>query len=113
MTRHGAPSCPGTYNAAVPLSSIEICAGGGGQAIGLEQAGFEHLAVVELERHSCATLRANRPYWNVLQEDVTKWRATDYLGLADLLAGGVPCPPFSKAGRQLGSMVLRAIFASQ
>lgn len=94
----------------MPLTSIEICAGGGGQAIGLEQAGFDHLAVVELDRHSCATLRANRPYWNVVQADVTKWRATEYLGLVDLLAGGVPCPPFSKAGQQLGAMDDRDMF---
>jgi DNA (cytosine-5)-methyltransferase 1 len=94
----------------VPLSSIEICAGGGGQAIGLEQAGFEHLAVVELERHSCATLRANRPYWNVVQADVTRWSAAEYRGAVDLFAGGVPCPPFSKAGRQLGKEDERDLF---
>lgn len=92
------------------FTSIEICAGGGGQAIGLEQAGFDHMAAVELEPHSCATLRANRPYWNVLQEDVTKWRASDYASAVDLFAGGVPCPPFSKAGKQLGGMDDRDLF---
>lgn len=92
------------------LTSIEICAGGGGQALGLEKAGFKHLAVVELEPHACATLRRNRPYWNTLQADVTKWHATEYRGLVDLFAGGVPCPPFSKAGRQLGAMDERDLF---
>ena len=53
------------------LTSIEICAGAGGQALGLEQAGFHHLALLELDRHACATLRTNRPYWNTIQDDVT------------------------------------------
>jgi DNA (cytosine-5)-methyltransferase 1 len=94
----------------VKLTSIEICAGAGGQALGLEQAGFEHLAVVELDRHACATLRVNRPYWDVLREDVTGWEAARYRGKVDLLAGGVPCPPFSKAGKQLGAGDERDLF---
>lgn len=92
------------------LSSIEICAGAGGQALGLEGAGFEHLALVEYDRHACATLRVNRPYWDVLREDVTQWHATHYRGRVDLLAGGVPCPPFSKAGKQLGAGDERDLF---
>ena len=92
------------------LTSIEICAGAGGQALGLEQAGFRHTAVVELDRHACATLRTNRPYWNTIQDDVTQWRATRYRGEVDLFAGGVPCPPFSKAGRQLGADDERDLF---
>jgi DNA (cytosine-5)-methyltransferase 1 len=94
----------------VKLTSIEICAGAGGQALGLEQAGFEHLALVEYDRHACATLRVNRPYWDVLREDVTQWHATRYRGRVDLLAGGVPCPPFSKAGKQLGAGDERNLF---
>jgi DNA (cytosine-5)-methyltransferase 1 len=93
-----------------PLTSIEICAGAGGQAIGLEQAGFAHLAVVELAPHACATLRANRPYWNTVQDDVTQWHATRFRGKVDLFAGGVPCPPFSKAGKQLGAGDERDLF---
>jgi DNA (cytosine-5)-methyltransferase 1 len=92
------------------LTSIEICAGGGGQALGLEGAGFDHLAVVEYERHACATLRSNRPYWNTIEDDVTDWHATRYRGQVDLFAGGVPCPPFSKAGKQLGSGDERDLF---
>lgn len=92
------------------LTSIEICAGAGGQALGLERAGFRHHAVVELDEHACATLRFNRPYWNVQPEDVTQWHATRYRGKVDLFAGGVPCPPFSKAGRQLGADDERDLF---
>ena len=92
------------------ISSIEICAGAGGQALGVEAAGFAHLAVVELDPHACATLRTNRPYWNTLQEDVTQWHATRWRGQVDLFAGGVPCPPFSKAGRQLGPDDERDLF---
>lgn len=83
------------------LTSVEICAGAGGQAIGLEQAGFEHLALVELDSHACNTLRINRPEWNVIEQDLREFKATEYPGV-DLLAGGVPCQPFSKGGQQLG-----------
>jgi DNA (cytosine-5)-methyltransferase 1 len=93
-----------------PFTSIEICAGAGGQALGLEQAHFQHLAVLEIEQHACATLRVNRPYWNTLQQDVMQWHATAYRGKIDLFAGGVPCPPFSKAGKQLGSEDERDLF---
>src|SRR5579862_4966733 len=83
------------------LTSLELCGGGGGQAIGLEAAGFEHAAVVEIDRHACTTLRHNRPKWTVLQEDINHFSASEYRGV-DLLAGGLPCPPFSRAGKQLG-----------
>lgn len=92
------------------LTSIEICAGAGGQALGLEEAGFRHLAVVELDPHACATLRHNRPYWNTIESNLKQWRAIEYRGQVDLLAGGVPCPPFSKAGKQLGSDDERDLF---
>ena len=52
------------------LTSIEICAGAGGQALGLEMAGFSHIALVEYEKKYCETLRKNRPKWNVICEDV-------------------------------------------
>lgn len=91
------------------LFSIEICAGAGGQALGLEQAGFHHRALVELEPSACATLRLNRPAWNVIEGDLRKFSAAAYRGI-DLLAGGVPCPPFSKAGKQLGDTDDRDLF---
>jgi DNA (cytosine-5)-methyltransferase 1 len=83
------------------LTSLEICAGAGGQAIGLEAAGFEHVALVEVDHHACNTLRHNRPLWNVIEEDVRKFDGKPFKGI-DLFAGGVPCPPFSVAGKQLG-----------
>lgn len=91
------------------LTSIEICAGAGGQALGLEQAGFEHLALVENDPKPCATLRANRPRWNVIEGGVEEFSAVEYRGV-DLVAGGVPCPPFSKAGKQLGAQDERDLF---
>src|SRR5439155_7351516 len=85
----------------------------GGQALGLERAGFEHVLAVELDSSACGTLRANRPAWKVAEGDVADrdlWRPEDYRGVA-LLAGGVPCPPFSVAGKQLGATDERDLFA--
>lgn len=93
----------------MPLTSLEICAGAGGQALGLEQAGFEHVALVEIEHPACQTLRLNRPEWNVIEGDVRDFDGKPFRGV-DLLAGGVPCPPFSKAGKQLGSEDERDLF---
>lgn len=89
--------------------SIEICAGAGGQALGLELAGFDHVALVEIEPLACQTLRSNRPEWNVIEKDVKHFRALEYTGV-DLFAGGVPCPPFSIAGKQLGKNDERDLF---
>ncbi len=91
------------------FTTLELCAGGGGQALGLEMAGFHHEAAVEYEPQFCTTLRANRPQWNVIQQDVRNLRPRDFTGL-DLLAAGVPCPPFSVAGKQLGSDDERDMF---
>lgn len=92
------------------LTSLEICAGAGGQALGLEQAGFGHLALVEIDAFACATLRHNRPQWNVIQADLRDFSARQFRGEVDLFAGGVPCPPFSKAGKQLGHGDERDLF---
>jgi len=91
------------------LTCIEICAGAGGQALGLERAGFEPEALVEIEKPCCNTLRTNRPDWNVIEGDVRAFDGSSYSGV-DLLAGGVPCPPFSKAGKQLGKNDERDLF---
>lgn len=91
------------------LTSLEMCAGAGGQALGLEWAGFGHEALVEIEPPACATLRLNRPKWNVIEGDLRAFDGRPYKGI-DLLAGGVPCPPFSKAGLQLGANDERDLF---
>ena len=77
--------------------------------MGLERAGFEHEALVEIDDACCATLRSNRPLWNVLHGDVARFDGRSYRGV-DLLAGGVPCPPFSVAGKQLGAKDERDLF---
>jgi len=92
------------------FKSLEICAGAGGQALGLEEAGFDHIALVEIEPLACKTLLVNRPEWNVVQGDLRQFNAKKYDGQVDLLAGGVPCPPFSIAGKQLGQMDDRDLF---
>lgn len=94
------------------LTSIELCAGAGGQALGIEQAGFGHEALVEVDDWCRKTLTLNRPRWNVIegpQADLTKFDARPFAGV-DLVAGGVPCPPFSKAGKQLGASDERDLF---
>jgi DNA (cytosine-5)-methyltransferase 1 len=91
------------------LSSLEICSGAGGQALGLEMAGFEHAALVEIEQPACATLRLNRPKWNIVEGDLCAFDGKPFRGI-DLLAGGVPCPPFSRAGKQLGAKDERDLF---
>jgi DNA (cytosine-5)-methyltransferase 1 len=92
-------------------TSVEICAGAGGQALGLEQAGFKHLACIELDPHACETLRLNRQdRWNVVEHDVRTWKPTAECFGVSLLAGGVPCPPFSLAGKQLGRYDERDLF---
>ncbi|GLF93518.1 DNA cytosine methyltransferase [Streptomyces yaizuensis] len=124
------------------LTSVEICAGAGGQAVGLHQAGFRHLALVEIDKHAVETLRENienNPKWTWEKEhcllrnvdvkefhplkeildpdtDSAKVRKADdeapllKPGRLDLLAGGVPCPPFSAAGKQLGRDDERDLF---
>lgn len=92
-------------------TSIEICAGAGGQALGLDRAGFRHLALVENDEWCCQTLRNNRKWRGVVREiDLYEWTARRFKGKVDLFAGGVPCPPFSRAGRRLGPDDERDLF---
>jgi DNA (cytosine-5)-methyltransferase 1 len=92
------------------MYSLEICAGAGGQALGLEQAGFKHSVLVEIDSAACRTLRKNRPEWNIIEGNVKSFSAKKYAGMIDLLSGGVPCPPFSVAGKQLGHEDERDLF---
>lgn len=91
------------------LTSVELCAGGGGQALGLERAGFRHVALVEIDEYCIKTLKLNRPHWHVFNADIRNWDASPYSGV-DLLAAGVPCPPFSVAGKKLGKDDERDLF---
>jgi len=91
------------------MQSIEFCAGAGGQALGLEQAGFKHAALVEIEPDFAKTLRLNRPAWDVYAADMNTFDGTPYRGV-ELLTGGLPCPPFSIAGKQLGDKDERNLF---
>ncbi|MEV5640794.1 DNA (cytosine-5-)-methyltransferase [Streptomyces flaveolus] len=108
------------------MTSIEICAGAGGQAVGLHNAGFDHRALVEWDAHAVATLRANVGSWPGWDEEkadgIRPMDVKDFLdsdvrknlnlkpGDLDLLAGGVPCPPFSLAGHRLGPDDERDLF---
>lgn len=91
------------------LTCVEICAGAGGQSIGLEDAGFAHSVAVEIDSDACETLRLNRPHWDVREVDVHHVNGSEFVG-TNLLAGGVPCPPFSIAGKQLGADDERDLF---
>ena len=91
------------------MRSIEFCAGAGGQALGLELAGFSHEALVEIEPDFAKTLRLNRPQWDVRTADMNTFDGRPFKGV-DLLTGGLPCPPFSIAGKQLGERDERNLF---
>lgn len=85
-----------------PYTDIELFAGAGGLALGLEKAGFKHIALNELMKDACDTLRRNRPQWNVLEGDVADMSFETYRGQADMVSGGFPCQAFSYAGKKLG-----------
>lgn len=90
--------------------TVELCAGAGGEALGLERAGFAHACLVESDRHACATLRQNRPGWDIREEDVRLFDGRPFRGAA-MVSGGLPCPPYSVAGRQLGPLDERDLFS--
>lgn len=91
------------------LTSIEFCAGAGGQALGLERAGFRHKLLVDNDEHCINTLTENRPRWNAILADMHDISAKHHRGI-DLFAAGLPCPPFSVAGKQLGEKDERNLF---
>lgn len=92
------------------LTTLELCAGAGGQALGLEQAGIAHAGLIEIDKHACATLRRNRPGWNVIEDDLNHFKDASAFRHVDIVSGGLPCPPFSRAGGQLGEKDERNLF---
>lgn len=81
---------------------LELFAGAGGLAIGLEQSGLKCVALNEIDKYACETLRKNRPNWNVLEGDIKDLDFSKYKGEIDLITGGFPCQAFSYAGNRLG-----------
>ena len=89
----------------IPLrqyNSLELFAGGGGLALGMEKAGFNHILLNEYDKSACNTLRVNRPEWNIIEGDVRNIDFTPLKGLVDFISGGFPCQAFSFAGKQGG-----------
>ena len=91
------------------FTTIELFAGAGGLALGIEKAGFETVALIELNKDAADTLKANRPEWNVIYDDIANVSSEDLnklftmdVGELDLLSGGAPCQSFSYAGKRLG-----------
>ena len=85
-----------------PYKLVELFAGCGGLALGMEKAGFESVLLNEIDPHACKTLRKNRPEWNVVEGDVSQVDFTEYKDQIDILSGGFPCQAFSYAGKKLG-----------
>ena len=81
---------------------LELFAGAGGLAIGLEKAGIKCLALNEIDKWACQTLRNNRPNWNILEGDIKNYTFNKYQGKVDVVTGGFPCQAFSYAGKKLG-----------
>lgn len=90
-------------------TAIELFAGAGGLALGLEEAGFHSKGLVEIDKYACQTLRKNRPAWNVIENDIIQVAEQGIrnfvnipIGELDLLSGGYPCQAFSYAGKKMG-----------
>lgn len=99
------PQAPNTTHAERPehtYSVLELFAGAGGLAIGLEQAGLKCLALNEIDKNAASTLRKNRPHWNVLEGDIREQSFASYRGKVDVVTGGFPCQAFSYAGKRFG-----------
>ena len=92
-------------NTEIPLKNynvLELFAGAGGLAIGLEQSGIKCAALNEIDKWACATLRENRPNWNVLEGDIKDFDFSEYENQVEIVTGGFPCQAFSYAGKKLG-----------
>lgn len=85
-----------------PYTSIELFAGAGGLALGLEKAGFSHVLLNEIDHDACTTLKQNRPSWRVIEQDIKTIDFNPFKGQIDFLSGGFPCQSFSYAGKQGG-----------
>jgi DNA (cytosine-5)-methyltransferase 1 len=83
-----------------PYQLLELFAGAGGLALGMEKAGFESVLLNEIDKQACNTLRQNRPHWNVIEGDITQLDFTQYHNKIDILTGGFPCQSFSYAGKK-------------
>lgn len=95
------------------FASIELFAGAGGLALGLERAGFEAILLNEMDKSACATLRHNRPHWQVTEGSIETLDFTPYKGLCDFVSGGFPCQAFSYAGYKRGFDDVRGILFFQ
>ena len=84
------------------FTCIDLFAGAGGTALGLENAGLKHLMLNEFDKHAVATLKENKPEWNVIHDDVANIDFTKYRGKVDVIEGGFPCQAFSYAGKKMG-----------
>lgn len=84
------------------FTSVELFAGGGGLALGMEKAGFNHILLNEFDHYACETLRKNRPDWNIVEGDIHEVDFTSLRGKVDFISGGFPCQAFSYAGKRLG-----------
>lgn len=99
-----------------PKTSIELFTGAGGLALGIAEAGFRHVGLIEWNRDACQSLRVNRERvplmadWDVREEDVHAVKFTPFKGRVDLLAAGAPCQPFSLAGKHRGHEDERNLF---
>ena len=92
-------------NSVAPIKEfkvLELFAGAGGLAVGLEKAGIKCVALNEIDKWACQTLRENRPKWNVLEGDIKSFDFTTYNNQVDIVTGGFPCQAFSYAGKKLG-----------
>lgn len=81
---------------------LELFAGAGGLAVGLEKSGLKCIALNEIDKWACQTLRQNRPNWKVLEGDISTFNFTEYYNKVDVITGGFPCQAFSYAGKKLG-----------